>query len=94
MHEPFLGDLVIIERGLTFTEAHILCSCLRAGGIPAQVGDVHIVQTDPLLSIAVGGACIRVPEARVAAAHQVLAAYRRGELALDEDFDTGPAARS
>jgi hypothetical protein len=79
--------MVILERGLTFTEAHILCSCLRAGGIPAQVGDVHIVQTDPLLSIAVGGACIRVPEARVGAARQVLEAYRRGYYALDDDFD-------
>lgn len=93
MNEPFLGDMVIIERGLTFTEAHILCSCLRAGGIPAQVGDVHIVQTDPLLSIAVGGACIRVPEARVGAARQVLEAYARGEYALDDDFDEEGEAR-
>jgi len=88
----FLGDMVILERGLTFTEAHILCSCLRAGGIPAQVGDVHIVQTDPLLSIAVGGACVRVPEARVAAAVQVIEAFRNGELALDDDFDAESAA--
>jgi hypothetical protein len=93
MDDRFLGDMVIIERGLTFTEAHILCSCLRAGGVPARVGDVHIVQTDPLLSIAVGGACIRVPEARVAAARQVLEAYRRGDFGLDEDFDPGTAAR-
>jgi transglutaminase-like putative cysteine protease len=85
--EPFLGDQVILERGLTYTEAHILCECLRAAGIPARVGDVHFVQTDPLLSIAVGGACIRVPEARAAAARQVLDAYARGELALGEDFD-------
>jgi hypothetical protein len=93
MDEPFLGDLVIIERGLTFVEAYILCSCLQAAGIPARVGDVHIVQTDPLLSIAVGGACIRVPEARVGAARQVMEAYRRGELALDAGFDAGEAGR-
>ncbi len=93
MPEPFLGDMVIVERGLTFTEAHIACSCLRAAGIPAQVGDVHIVQTDPLLSIAVGGACIRVPEARVAAARQVLDAYARGEYDLGEGFDPGAGPR-
>mgnify|MGYP002780851501 FL=1 len=85
MNEPFLGDYVMLERGLTYTEAHILCECLRAAGIPAHVGDVHFVQTDPLLSIAVGGACVR-------AARQVMEAYRRGAYTLDDDFDPGANA--
>ena len=92
MNEPFLGDYVMLERGLTYTEAHILCECLRAAGIPAHVGDVHFVQTDPLLSIAVGGACVRVPEARLGAARQVMEAYRRGAYTLDDDFDPGANA--
>lgn len=86
------GDWVLLERGLTPQEAQLLAGCLQAAGIAAQAGDTGIVQANPLLSIAVGGACLRVLESQQEEARGVLAAFRRGELSLGEDFDVGPAA--
>jgi hypothetical protein len=85
--ENHLGDMKIVERHLEPLEAHTLCLCLQGAGIPAETADVNLVQTDWLLTIAVGGASIRVPAAYVNEAKEVIAAYKRGEFALDDDFD-------
>ncbi|MFZ4286377.1 hypothetical protein [Variovorax sp. HJSM1_2] len=85
----YQGDMQIVARYLTPTEAHMLCGCLRAARIPAETGDTNLVQADELLSPALGGACLRVPEKYVAEALQVMDAFKRGEFALDDDFDVG-----
>ena len=87
--EPYLGDMVLLVRHLKPTEAHILSSCLNAAGIHAAPGDTNIVQTNSLWAIAIGGAKVRVPQSQLLEAQQVLNAYRRGELALSDDFDVG-----
>jgi len=84
---PYHGDMKIVARYLTPTEAHMLCSCLQAAGIPAEAGDTNLVQAHSLLAGAVGGACLRVPEQFVSEAMEVIAAFKRGEFALGEDFD-------
>ena len=84
----YLGDMVILERGLDPTNAHILCSLLKSTGIAADAGDTNLVQAHSLLAIAVGGVRIRVPSAQLADAAELLAAYKRGEFALGDDFDT------
>jgi hypothetical protein len=84
------GDLQIIVRDLTPTEAHLLSACLEAAGIPSEVGDANLVQTHGLLAGAVGGAKLRVRQAFVAEARDVIEAYKRGEFALDDDFDGDP----
>jgi hypothetical protein len=81
------GDMTIVARNLDATEAYMLCSCLRAGGVPADSGDTNLVQTHSLLTIAVGGACVRVPGNYLEEALEVIAAFKRGEFQLDEDFD-------
>ena len=81
------GDMTIVARNLDATEAFMLCSCLRAAGVPADSGDTNLVQTHSLLTIAVGGACVRVPENYLAEAREIIAAFKRGEFQLDEDFD-------
>ena len=81
--------MVILERDLTPTEAHMLCACLRAAGIEAEAGDTNFVQFNALLAIAVGGAKVRVPETQLKDARQILHAYRRGDFELDDDFDVG-----
>lgn len=86
---PYLGDLVILVRDLSPTEAHLLCGCLQSAGIHADAGDAHIVQAHGLLTIAVGGAKVRVPSAQLEEARGVLAAFRRGDFALGDDFDPG-----
>lgn len=87
--EEYLGDMVMLERGLTPTEAHMLCACLHAAGIQADAGDANLVQAHSLLTIAVGGASVRVHSAQIAEAQEVLAAFRRGDFALGDDFDPG-----
>lgn len=88
--ESSQGDFVILERDLTPTEAHLLCACLRSAGVQADAGDTHIVQAHGLLAIAVGGAKVRVPGSQLEEAREVLAAFKRGDFALGDDFDVGP----
>ena len=83
------GDWQMVARCLDATEAHLLCSCLKASGLPAMVADANLVQTHSLISVAVGGARVMVPEAYVERAHEVLEAFHRGDFALDEDADVG-----
>lgn len=86
------GDFQVIARHLTPTEAHLLRSCLEAAGIPSEVSDVNLAQAHSLLTNAIGGASVRVRQALVADAREVMAAYERGELALGDDFDEPTAA--
>lgn len=90
--EVYLGDMVLLERSLTPTEAHLLCSCLQSAGIHADAGDTNLVQANSLLSIAVGGANVRVPSTQLAEAREVVAAFRRGEFDLGDDFEPGNMA--
>ena len=79
------GDYEIFAQVLNPTEAHVLCSCLVAGGVPAMLADANLVQTNDLLSLAVGGVRILVPAAYLTKARDVLDAYERGDLALSDD---------
>jgi len=85
--EVYHGDMVTIARRFTPTDAQMLCGCLEAAGIPATVADAALVQANMLWSIALGGASLRVPQAFVEQANEVIAAFERGEFSLDEDFD-------
>ena len=85
--DAYHGDMTIVARNLDATEAHVLSSCLRAGGVPADSGDTNLVQMHSLLTIAVGGACVRVPENYLAEAREIIAAFKRGEFQLEEGFD-------
>ncbi|MDM0039248.1 hypothetical protein QTH89_22625 [Variovorax sp. J22G21] len=88
--DDYAGDMITVARDLTPTDAHMLCACLAAAGVPATVADANLVQANALWSVAVGGAKLRVAAAHVDEAKQVIAAFERGEFALDDDFD--PAA--
>lgn len=85
--EGYQGDWVIVAKNLSATEAHMLCGCLRAGGIPAEIADTNLAQTHALLTIAIGGASVRVPANYVQEAKTVIAAFERGDFALGDDFD-------
>jgi hypothetical protein len=79
------GDLVTVGRFLNTTDAHLTCEYLKAAGVPAIVADAHLVQTNSLWAIAVGGARVQVPAARFAEAKEVIAAFGRGDFALPDD---------
>jgi hypothetical protein len=83
----YQGDLTVVARHLTATEAYLLASCLNAAGVPAETADTNFVQTNSLLIGAVGGASVRVPANFVSEAQNVIAAFRRGDFALSDDFN-------
>lgn len=88
----YQGDLTVVAKDLSPTEAHLLCACLQAGGVPAETADTNLVQANALLTIAVGGASVRVPANFVEEARAVIAAYERGDFALGDDFIVGEIA--
>jgi hypothetical protein len=81
------GDLVLIARLFTPAEAHILRSRLHADGVPAVVTDDHIVGTNSLLTMAVGGVRVLVPESDFERARVVINAIERGEYRLDDQSE-------
>ena len=81
------GDFETVARFLNPVDAHIVCACLEADGVPAYVADAHLVQMNSLWAIALGGVRVLVPATRVAEAGDVIVAFNRGEFALTEDFD-------
>jgi len=87
--EEYAGDLVVVARRSTPTEAHILQARLHAAGLPAVVTDAGLVQANSLLTVAVGGVRVLVPEAFVEEALELVAALERGDLELDDDADVG-----
>jgi hypothetical protein len=82
-------DLFEVARYLVPMDASLVQGCLVASGIPAVLADAHLVQTDLLLAPALGGVRVLVPQDYLQQARAVLAAYQRGEFALDEDADVG-----
>jgi Putative prokaryotic signal transducing protein len=91
--EPPHGDLVTVTRVFNSLEAEMLRGCLEAEDIPVALGDVQTVQTDTLLTVALGGIRVMVPAPFADAARQTVAAFERGALAIDElPADSAPAA--
>lgn len=70
----------------------MLRGCLQAEGIPATLGDAQTIQTDALLTVALGGIRVMVPAPIAEAARSTVDAFERGELAIDElPDDAAPA---
>lgn len=88
------GDFEIFAQVLDPTEAHLRCACLVAGGVPAMLADANLVQTNELLTLAVGGVRILVPTTHMARAQAVIEAFERGDLALSDDEIAGGSAQT
>ena len=82
-------DLFVVAKCMVPTDAHVLAGCLVAGGVPAVVADAHHVQADLLIAPALGGVRILAPASYLVQAAEILAAYERGDYALDDDLDVG-----
>jgi len=78
------GDLVLIARLFTALDAHLLQSRLEVEGVPTVVVDDNIVQTNPFLTLAVGGVRVFVPESHAERAREIARAIERGDYALDD----------
>ncbi len=84
-------DLFMIAQYLDPMEAHTACGCLIAAGIPAVMADNNHVQAYQLLAPALGGVRVLVPESFIQQSREVLEALARGDFALGDDTDVGPA---
>jgi hypothetical protein len=71
---------IIIARFDTMPEAHIAMGRLEAEGIEAWLADEHLVQTDWLYSIAVGGIKLQVSPEHAQRALEILNTDYSGEL--------------
>ena len=69
------------------TEAAMLQGCLVAAGIPAELDDANMAQAYFGAVTALGGVPVMVPPRYLLQAMDVLAAYERGDFALDDDAD-------
>ncbi|KAA3628814.1 MAG: DUF2007 domain-containing protein [Proteobacteria bacterium] len=65
--------MITIATFDTMPDAHIALGRLRAEGIEAYLADEHLVQTDWLYAIAVGGIKLRVDAADADRAREILA---------------------
>ena len=75
---------MLIARLFTALDAHLLQSRLEVEGVPAVVVDDNIVQTNPFLTLAVGGVRVFVPELHAERAREIARAIERGDYALDD----------
>jgi hypothetical protein len=82
-------DWSIVARYYIPTDAHIVRGCMVAAGVPAVVVDDNLVQTDSLLTAAVGGVRVLVPENCLQQAQEVIEAFNRGDFALKDGEDPG-----
>ncbi len=64
--------MITIATYDTMPDAHIALGRLQAEGIDAYLADEHLVQTDWLYAIAVGGIKLRVEEHDAPRARQIL----------------------
>jgi hypothetical protein len=78
------GDLVLIARFFTPVEAQMLQSRLQAEGVPAVVADAQTVGVNPLLTMALGGVRVLVPESDFERAREIVSAIERGDYRLDD----------
>lgn len=83
---PYPGDMVTVARRFNSLEAELLRGRLAADGIPATLGDAHTVQTDTLLTTALGGVRIRVPSSWEAQALRAIADVEAGAFELGDEL--------
>lgn len=81
------GELVTVGEFWNPIEANLLRSLLQSEGIFVHLWGEHLGVAHTFLSVASGGMKVQVPRNQAAQARELIAAYKRGELALEEDSD-------
>ncbi len=78
-------DLVTVAHFTNPLKANVLRACLESHGIFAYVWGEHLGVAHIFLSIASGGMRVQVRSDQVAEARNVIAAFERGDFAIDEE---------
>lgn len=79
------ADLVTVARFNDPLEANVLRGCLESHGIFAFLWGEHLGTTHMFLSVTTGGMRVQVRADQVEQAKEVIAAFKRGDLAIDEE---------
>jgi hypothetical protein len=79
------ADLVTIARYSNPLEANVLRSCLESQGVFAFLWGEHLGTANVFLSVISGGIRLQVRRDQVEKAKEVIAAFERGDFAIDEE---------
>jgi hypothetical protein len=79
-------DLVTIAHFTDPLQANVLRACLESHGIFAHVWGEHLGIAHIFLSTASGGMRVQVRSDQVAEARAVIAAFERGDFAIDDEL--------
>ncbi len=81
------NDWVVVDNFIDVIHADIVRGRLEAEGIPAILGNRHLVTAEWLYSQAMGGVQIMVPREQVDEAREIIAQIDSGEFAdIDEEL--------
>lgn len=87
MSEQISNDWVVVDNFIDVIHADIVRGRLEAEGIPAILGNRHLVTAEWLYSQAMGGVQIMVPREQVDEAREIIAQIDSGEFAdIDEEL--------
>jgi hypothetical protein len=78
-------DLVTVAQFSNPLKANVLRACLESHGIFAYVWGEHLGVAHIFMSIAGGGVRVQVRSDQVDQAREVMAAFERGDFAIDEE---------
>lgn len=78
-------DLVTVAQFSNPLKANVLRACLESHGIFAYVWGEHLGVAHIFMSIAGGGVRVQVRSDQVDQAREVIAAFERGDFAIDEE---------
>jgi Putative prokaryotic signal transducing protein len=78
-------DLITVAQFGNPLKANVLRACLESHGIFAYVWGEHLGVAHIFMSIAGGGVRVQVRSDQVAEAREVIAAFERGDFAIDEE---------
>lgn len=85
MSESGTGDWVVVDGFVDVIHADIVRGRIEAEGIPAILGNRHLVSADWLYSQAMGGVQIMVPLEHVVEARDIIADIDAGEYSESGD---------
>jgi hypothetical protein len=80
-------DLVTVAQFSNPLKANVLRACLESHGIFAYVWGEHLGVAHVFMSIAGGGVRVQVRADQVDQAREVIAAFERGDFALEDEED-------
>ena len=83
--DGFNGELTLLRNQLSGPTAEVLRAFLESEGIPASLENLHWNAMYSLISYSTGGVRLMVHTGNLGRARELLAAFDRGDFALDED---------